>query len=760
MMRSIFLLVGLAALIQAILLSSISEASATTQQLCVDNGRGPRLLIGPMVDMTEVRSDEPAENAPSSDGPAKNTTKNISDEIALAVFDVLSLDERLSVASVQGLSDDQDKSVKLGRIREAILDGTDSTGRSLMTRKALFSNLADSNCEYLVGWTRSVGNITVVRTFIFDLRSDSVLAPFQSLHFSAREGSKSVGKELGIRLDAFIKAQIRSNRAPRVTFFVGCFLSQKSNQNSDNQSTTRGQNVLRDAVAQVLTEISTNPKYNQLVTPKLCSGSGPDHQSRGDIWLGGEIQVGEKGLTFRPSVNLDFGLVQIRLESWSYPWPKVSDVNARLLDEAKSAILVFSDVWNWDEVAGGVTGKDLVAGKDLADRVADIESAFGRKDVKSAMVKAFLLIGSQSDVTSATADADATSAVGRYELGKGFVDMKEFSRASAELLQALENDGAKLPANLRAAAYEKLGQAYAESNDTDRAIANYQIALGYYAAQNKKDDQSRVRKLMSDARLTSGDYNRAAFNLDNSPDKHISAETQYKLAKVEERQGNLEAAIQSYREALSLDKESDVTNATKRGLARVLGAAGEAAFLKADMKTAEADLTESLKYENNVHNQYLYGVVASKLNEPEAAISAYTIVLQTQGEVPFQFIESSWLNLIEQEILAKRYSDAIASADKAIGTALAEVQDSRLLARYLRFVAVAVGSPDEKIEPLSSSDAYGSLEADNESFRKDSPGGLSLSWDNTSLKKYYSETIKNPDRKQFVDTVTQSIFSQ
>ncbi len=126
--------------------------------------------------------------------------------------------------------------------------------------------------------------------------------------------------------------------------------------------------------------------------------------------------------------------------------------------------------------------------------------------------------------------------------------------------------------------------------------------------------------------------------------------------------------------------------------------------------------------------------------------------------MPFELVESSWLNLIEAQILAGQPNDAVSSANKAITTSFAQVQDSRLLALYLRFIAVAVNSPD--VDALKSNEAYERLKSELQDFRTDSTGGLSLNWDNKAIRTYYTRTIRNSVVTNFVDLVTNSIFAQ
>ncbi len=571
--------------------SSLSQTSSDHPDFtrsCVGNGEAPRLLIGPVLDLAAVQSEpDLTENQQSSDRPIKTDA----DRIARSALDVFSLDDHLSISTVDDLTEgSSSKNVALAKIKDAIINGTDNTGRSLQNRKSLFSALKVLNCEYLVGWTRSLGNAAIVRTLLFDVNTVSVLVPFRSLTFSSRRDPRSVGVELGTRLDAFIRNQIRVHHVPRVTFSVGCVSSTTNDQYSKLEENTR--NALRDAVAQIITELSTNLKYNNLATPILCLGAGPERQNWGDFWLGGTIQAAGKEVTFQPILNLLLDEpIKLSLESLSYSGAAESDSNLTLMDEAKSEVLAFSNLRD----LGDVTGKVITsfARQSLTMRIASVDSALDGKDLKSGLVLAYVLIGS-SPPNASSAERDLASAAGRYELGRGFVEMREFALAIANLARALQNEGAGLPDYLRAAAYEKIGQAYAGTNDTDQAIKSYKKALGYYTDQRRVNDQSRVRGLMSDARLSSGEYDRAAANLDSSPDKNHGAETQYKLGRIQERQGNFGAAIQSYSEALRLDPTSSVT---KHYLAHVLGTAGESAIARGDWKSASDNLMKSLNLE-------------------------------------------------------------------------------------------------------------------------------------------------------------------
>ena len=703
------------------------------------------MLIGPMVDEGGSELDEGA-----AESKGQKPAGDISEAIAEAAFDVLNLDDGLSVVFAEDVLLD-DNTIELARIRDIILSSTVNTGRAFDNRKSFLSELKSFSCDYMVGWMRSIGNSSIVRTVIFDVKSGGVIVPFRSMAFNARLAPKHVGKVLGVRLDQYFNELSRANRAPLAKFFVGCF----SFRNSTDQNTKRAQSALRDAAAQILTAISIDTQYNQIVTPNLCSDSALSRPAHGDFQLGGDIEAGEKGIELVPSIKVySDSQIEIQLEPLAYQWSNLSDVFPALLNEGKCAILAFSKIANFDETSRKFSAKDL------KQQIAEIELAYGQNDFKAGMAKAYLLIGASYDGAEKNPDKGGKIGAGRYELGNGLVEMKEFALASWQLSLALENARATLPTYLLAQAYEKRGRAYAGMNDTDHAIKDYQLALGYYTGEKKVEDQSRVRKLMADVRLLSGDYSRAQANLNQDP--HSDSATAYKSARVKELQGNLDGAILSYKEALRLDPNSDVA---RRGLARALGMAGEAAFLADDFRTANDELSASLKYgENNIRFRYLYGLVASKINNPSEAIAQYSKILEENRDIPFQYIESTWLNLIEQDILVGRYNDAISSANKAIGSALAKVPDSRLLASYLRFVAVSVSSSANGVATLKSSEAYKSLEADRESFQRGSSGGLSLNWDNAPIKAYYSNvfggTAENAELKQFLDSVTDAVFNQ
>ncbi len=730
-----------ATLLLGLLLSASSagmcRAEAGKEPPCAgDVGDRPTVLVGPVVDL----NDGSAEGPPNGPQDHQDHTAN---SMAEAVFDVLNLDDQLSASyGADELPDTANGKVLSDRIREAILNGADSAGHPFEVRRTLLSELRNLGCEYLVGWTRSGEARQVVRTLVFDVNSGGVFVPFPSSVFSSTQSPKHVGKLLGARLDMFFAEQVdRQRRLPRSKVFMGCFSPQDSNSRESN----RAQAALRDAAAQVVTEIATDPKFSNLALPLICAGSAPVEQQPVDLWIGGNVQSDDRGFSVRLVIALG-KRTQVPLQLSTYEWANASDVTVMLMQEARSVILVFSDVSSWNEISDGA------AGKAIPDAVADIESAVRRGAVKAGMAKAYALIGAKE------APAEAVAA-GRYELGGGFVEMKEFTLAAWQLNRALDNEGKNLSANLLPLAYEKLGRAYAGLNDTNSAIKNYQIALGYVSQKDKEDKvaESRIRNLMSDVRLSNGDFNRAASNLIQAPNRASDPLTEYKFAKVKELQGDLAAAAQFYREAIRLD--GGLAPATS-ALARVLAKTGEDAVGKGDWKTASDALSEALKYDgNDVRSRYLLAFTKSKLNKPEDAITEYTQILSSHDSRASQFVESSFLNLIEQEILAAQYDGAITTAKQATETAFAQVHDSRLLTKYLWFVAAALKDSGASVDALRYSDEFRNWQEDKDNFQKNSAGRLSLNWDNEPLQRYYS-TVLNPDRKQFVDNVTQSVFGQ
>jgi tetratricopeptide (TPR) repeat protein len=274
------------------------------------------------------------------------------------------------------------------------------------------------------------------------------------------------------------------------------------------------------------------------------------------------------------------------------------------------------------------------------------------------------------------------SAEAMYFIGSGQLGQRRFSDAVLYFQKTLM-PGARLPEELRVAAYLGLGQALS-------GIGNYPDAIKAYesAVQAKPDDPSLYRELarvyifenhFSDA----DEYFRRA--IDKEP---RDIESYYGRGLMALRRNGEDDAVGFFRQALAIDS----THESARGaLADVFARQAAKNAIAKQWDAAIAEVNEELLYRESARAYFLrgyYNVEAAKGDQDRyrAAIKDNQRALDLMGKNPVLGLRTPiMLNTTELHLLTKQYDEAKVWATRS----LREVTEpsGRTIARFLLVVA-------------------------------------------------------------------------
>jgi tetratricopeptide (TPR) repeat protein len=604
----------------------------------------------------------------------------------------------------------------------------------------LGSELKARGCDYIIGGEVTVGKLSIITPYLFDVRAGTLEIPFQpvagvDISLSARELAERLSKTLGKRASA--KGGTKTN------FLVGCFGSSKAIDRE--QFDTLSRVITRVASS----EISADPHFPGVAVRPLSStcndaAVAPDDRTR-TILFTGEIEPAGKLVSLRPRFEMKepqgsrIVVTMDRIDQKGTP----EDFIRVYANEVRTFAVIFGGP-ELEEAAVQILSQPRPV-TDLVALAAEFDALLGEARYMEAFGLSYRVISDNPDLPKAIS-------LSRFTIGRGLLKRSETVLALSQLTKALALQDS-LPPLTRAQLNETIGYTYAAVGAQPAAITRLEDASAEYDSLNLIPQVATVRKAIAGVRLKTGDLKRAKADLQSVSGLSADFDTLFLLGQISLRTGELDGrggALQWANDAL---KVGDTPEA--RALAaEVYGAIGQRSVQEKKPKLAELAFRSSLDYAENAEIRYLAGYAAYEDGRFDKAAEDFRKIVNSATPAPFRWNEAAWLTLLECYILAGNYAEADRQGGQATDSVFIKVPESRVLALYLRAVARALMDPRQEADVFEKDAVYQQTLAGIPTQK------LRMEWNNKRLSSYYEKMLAaNPERLRKIKELSQKLFS-
>jgi Flp pilus assembly protein TadD len=587
--------------------------------------------------------------------------------------------------------------------------------------KTLLEGLKDNNCDYLFGGRITRAGILInIEPYLLDVRSKEILRPFPPSNGDAQSVVR-ISELFAEQLGVFLRERGRLAQRRRL-IDVTCFVWPDSLLLFSIRSVADQFSTLMRT--QIISSLASGKRFP--VRPlggkeSSCEPATSDISPDVAAVIEGRIRLeGVSSLEIRPSVRLLVPPYEVALAPIRYP---VTPVSGSLIAKIPS---------------------------DFAERIDDFLIAVTRDDGTFPNPAPALSADGKDEQAALAAYSELArnqaNAQANFVLGRVFQEKQEFERALRYFLAA-NAARESLPVNVQARLSEALGDT---SKDPAEQRKYYDAAQDLYRSAKNNDGVHRANRGIARLLYFDGKKKEGIQALQNQPDLERDYESLQLLGFFLILSGQESEAIKFLLTASHLQPTDEETNNLLADSYERLGRKAYAAKQPID---ARENFGLALTYRETQSLLYLAGLSAYDLGDYRDAMTQLEKAVRLPADKSsFKLTEASWLTLLECYLLFGDYV-ALEARGQDASSFLRWIEDSRLVADYLRVVGSVITNWYQGIPEFKKEAAYREIEsASSEASAKN------LRWNNEKVEMYIARKVSDPEKTNFLADLKQRVW--
>ena len=624
---------------------------------------------------------------------------------------------------------------------------------------AISNALKAESCDYLFGGTVNFDNSAVtISTYLMNT---------DPLSLSRRTGNFFYDRSVPIaQLASSISKSLVIELAPKFIaprkFEIGCFRLLGSNADPSDAGQKASAEKLAQRVQGTLTDVLAQQSGNPDVSASekaVCESAEATFSDPNSFGLlTGDIAITQRGGSLTPRIRLSVRdsengsrSVPISLAPTSFDAGRTSIAVQNYVDQVT---LFLRALGQSDHALFDLTDVRFKVDDAL---LLDRFKALTTEDTDALDPDAYLVLGYKA-LSREAADPLSFAILGGALVLKGKWELAATNLSRAK--QLLEDPSAAVSFrsnNARGPSFERtyvsahlmelLSVAQSNIGYSESADSSIRMAKVEYQRINDPEGISRSDRIAARLLLRRHEIDAAVARLQDSTAVISSYKTLILLGSLQASQGKLGDAIKSLDLGMNQLDRSDKSSRVSLGDA--YEAVGDQFLDAGDFPNGRLSFEKALRAREAQSTRYKIGFAAKKSGDLGTAVEAFKAVTLDQTDAKGRWVEASWLEMLEANLLLGHFASVVADARAATEMLSgARYGDSRFVIQYLSFVAesfvVPATPPDTLVRDLDGLRSYRTGSAANLKWKSDNIDRL-ISEPQSYLDRDHSYTLRNLD---------------